>query len=264
MKPRYLVKVVIPIYRIEMRDWEWDALRNNVEKLSKYPIVFLAPEGLDISSVVKECPSASVCRVSNQWLGTERGIQGYNDMMMNEKFYELFVDSTYILICHTDAWIFQDELEQWCNKRYSVVAAPWMKKSISRLPVIKTFAQLWQRLFVSSARRRPNLDGKIGNGGLSLRHVPAFLEACREYANAVQFYNSHKEEAFNEDIFWATVPKWFVYPDAKEAAQFAVDCKPEMFYQMNGNQLPMGCHGFNVKNRVNFWKWFIPALRDSR
>ncbi len=262
IKPHYLVKVVMPIYREGLPDWELKALRNNVDKLSKYPILFLAPEGLDISRIVNQFPSVSVCRVSTQWLGKERGIHGYNDMMMSESFYQLFADTSYILICHTDAWIFRDELEQWCRMGYSVVAAPWVKKGVSRLPIVKTVATLWQRLFVSRARRRPNLDGKIGNGGLSLRAVAAFREACQEYADEVNLYKSHTEEAFNEDLFWATIPTKFRYPEAKLAAHFAIDCKPSLCFKMNGNRLPMGCHGFNVKSRLSFWSRFIPAIKD--
>ena len=62
--------------------------------------------------------------------------QGYNEMMMSEKFYELFSDYEYILICHVDAWLFRNELVEWCRKGYDHVAAPWpMRPRYGRFPL---------------------------------------------------------------------------------------------------------------------------------
>lgn len=58
--------------------------------------------------------------VSDTWLGVRNGIAGYNQMMLSREFYQLFNDTEYLLICHTDAWIFRDELEDWCKKDMTV------------------------------------------------------------------------------------------------------------------------------------------------
>lgn len=47
---KYSVKIIIPFYKETLKDWEKAALANNMEKLSNYPVVFLKPEGLNISS----------------------------------------------------------------------------------------------------------------------------------------------------------------------------------------------------------------------
>lgn len=122
---KQLVKIIIPFYKEELKDWENAALTNNIKKLAGYPIVFLAPEGLNIERYTQTYPQVEIIRVSTNWLGTQRGIAGYNEMMMSEAFYQLFADSEYILICHTDAWIFSDQLQQWCQKGYDLIAAPW-------------------------------------------------------------------------------------------------------------------------------------------
>lgn len=113
---KQLVKIIIPFYKEELKDWENAALANNIEKLAGYPIVFLTPEGLNIERYTQTYPQAEVIRVSTNWLGTQRGIAGYNEMMMSEAFYQLFADSEYILICHTDAWIFSDQLQNGAKK----------------------------------------------------------------------------------------------------------------------------------------------------
>ena len=121
---KYSVKIIIPFYKETLKDWEKAALANNMEKLSNYPVVFLKPEGLNISSYEQACPQAETISVSTDWLGTKRGIAGYNEMMMSEAFYQLFSDCEYILICHTDAWIFRDDLS----------ACWWALPSVRPLP----------------------------------------------------------------------------------------------------------------------------------
>ena len=124
MSAKNLVKVVIPLYRTDLTQPEWAALSNNVRRLSGWPIVFVTPEGLDVSGFMDVCPSAENVRVTSDWLGKRNGIAGYNRMMMSSEFYRLFEDTEYILICHVDAWIFTDNLAAWCAKGYDVVAAP--------------------------------------------------------------------------------------------------------------------------------------------
>ena len=53
---KYSVKIIIPFYKETLKDWEKAALANNMEKLSNYPVVFLKPEGLNISSYEQACP----------------------------------------------------------------------------------------------------------------------------------------------------------------------------------------------------------------
>lgn len=85
------VKVIIPIYKKVLNDWESAALANNMRWLSAHPIVFLKPEKLDITATIRQYPQVEIMEVSTDWLGTKRGIAGYNEMMMSKGFYNLFV-----------------------------------------------------------------------------------------------------------------------------------------------------------------------------
>ena len=80
-----------------------------------------------------------VREVSDEWLGRKNGIAGYNRMMLSAGFYELFRDYEYLLICHTDAWIFRDELADWCRRGYDCVAAPWVRRKVYDLPILKQY-----------------------------------------------------------------------------------------------------------------------------
>ena len=96
---KMLLKVVIPFYKENIATWEHAALDNNLRMLSAYPICFLYPRGLNMEKYAQAHPQAELVEVSPDWLGTKRGIQGYNEMMMSKSFYDLFSDCEYILIC---------------------------------------------------------------------------------------------------------------------------------------------------------------------
>lgn len=261
MGMKHQVKVVIPVYREEITDCERASLKNTMERFAAYPIVFVKPEGMQPEDWAEEYPQAEWIEVSSEWLGTKRGIQGYNEMMMSRAFYELFPDTEYILICHLDAWIFRDELADWCSKGYDIVAAPWPTRPLYNHFPFKQYLQ-WKQHKADSRIVRSRMYGRIGNGGLCLRRVEAFCNACTTYSKEIAYFLSQSEtnELYNEDIFWALVPAEFHYPTVEEALRFAFDLKPALCYSLNHHHLPMGCHGYMHRSRLRFWRQFIPGI----
>lgn len=133
---KHSVKIVVPLYMERLPRVEDETLAHNMKVLQGHPVCFLCPEGLDMTAHTARYPFAEVMRVSDEWLGRKRGIQGYNGMMMSAAFYDRFADCEYILICHTDAWIFRDEVLAWTEKGYDQVAAPWpMRPRYTRFPL---------------------------------------------------------------------------------------------------------------------------------
>lgn len=251
------VKVVIPIYRT-LTPFEEASLRQTRKVLANYPIEIIYPEGAAIERLVAEREGLESRAVSNEWLGSKNGIAGYNAMCLSEEFYALYADYDYILICHTDAWIFRDELAEWCEKGYDYVGAPWPKRKKYDNPIIKCFLKLSKALF-SSPTHLLRQDGfnKVGNGGLSLRKIESFIEACDRYATIIEYFKSHHGTRYNEDWFWAIIPKEFHYPTVREALRFSWDVKPELCYELAGGELPFGCHGWTKENFYKFWQPII-------
>lgn len=252
------IRVLIPVYRACPTDDERRAIANNVRMLAAHDVAYVAPEGLDMRPYTELAPAAGVVRVGDEWLGSRNGIAGYNAMMLSERFYRLSEAWDYILICHPDAWIFRDELAQWAARGYDCVAAPWMRRPVYDLPVIRHYMSWRQR---SRHRRglkcRADLYGRIGNGGLSLRRTAAFIEACRLYAGRAAEYLAVRSHFYNEDVFWATVPDRFRYPDPTEALAFAFDTTPAYCFRLTGGRLPMGCHSWSKPKMYRFWRRFI-------
>ena len=251
------VKVVVPVYKEHLQGRELLTLKNNAQKLACYPHVVVAPEGLNVDAITCEIPSCEVVRVSKEWLGSN-GVAGYNRMMLSKSFYELFADCEYILICQSDAWVFSDCLSEWCDKGYDYVGAPWPKRKVYELPIIKQYLWLRRKLLGGGDRiLRQDYFGKVGNGGFSLRRISSFIEACDTYANRAEEFKRSKGIVFNEDWFWALVPKNFRYPSFDEALGFSFDSHPELCYKLAERKLPFACHGWYKKRNIKFWSPII-------
>ena len=252
------VKVLIPVYRSVLSETERASVAQTVRMLGRHPLLLLHPCNVDVSAVLAEFPALRPLAVSDEWLGTRNGIAGYNRMMLSADFYDLFADTEYILVCHTDAWIFRDELSEWCARGYDCVAAPWVRRPVYDLPLVRQWMALRLRQSLRSGRpTRQILYGRVGNGGLSLRRVAAFRTACARYHERIERFAADPHHLFNEDVFWATVPAEFRYPSWREALAFAVDTHPAYCLRLAGGRLPFGCHSWSKPRMRRFWKRII-------
>ena len=250
------VKVVVPVYKERLEGRELLSLKNNAEKLARYPHIILAPEGLNVDAVVAEVPGAEVVRVSGEWLG-KNGVAGYNRMMLSKSFYELFIDTDYILICQSDAWVFCDRLDEWCDRGYDYIGAPWPKRRVYNLPIVRQWLWLRRKLFGSERILRQDYFKRVGNGGFSLRRIDSFIAACDRYANRIEEFKQGKGIVYNEDWFWALVPREFLYPSFDEALGFSFDSHPELCFRLAEGVLPFGCHGWYKRRNIEFWSPII-------
>lgn len=249
------VKIVIPLYCTDLRDEEIRSIERTCSVLSRHPIVLLIPETLDPAPFNERFPGHEIMRVSDEWLGTKHGIAGYNRMMMSREFYALFSDTEYILICQADCWIFRDEVDRWCDAGYDYVGAPSPRRPIYNWFPVRWYLALRRKM--ASGILRQDLVGKVYNGGLSLRRVASFLQACDDYREEIAAFLSRHHHLYNEDVFWSLVPVSFRYPPVDAALGFSFDVKPDFCYKLNGRRLPFGCHGWYKKPVCEFWEKII-------
>jgi hypothetical protein len=134
------------MYRAGLLPDEVYAVRHALAFLSRYPLFVALPRALN-------APLAQFTPVHFEDSYFD-GIAGYNRLMLSTAFYERFARFRYILIYQLDALVFADRLLEFCAQGWDYIGAPWLKSP-------------------KDAR-----DGFVqgGNGGLSLRHVPAFLD----------------------------------------------------------------------------------------
>jgi hypothetical protein len=191
-------------------------------------------------------------------------------------FYEAFRDYEYMLVYHPDALVFSDQLDEWCEKGYDYIGAPWL--NCDDTP------------FVTKPR--------VGNSGFSLRRIEGFLsvldsttywidpeeywrEFCRSnpahwrwlnfwrrYAKRLRAFNNVQnyirwyltQQDAKDDYFWSDdavryYPA-FRIPPVEEALHFAFEAAPRLCYKLTQGRLPFGCHAWTTYDRA-FWEPYL-------
>ncbi|GHT64318.1 hypothetical protein FACS189451_11850 [Bacteroidia bacterium] len=236
-----LVKIVIPVYKNDLAKDESLALAQCCKILSRYPIVIVKPESLDVSAILRKYPQLEIENFDNDFF---KSIEAYNTLMLSPSFYERFLNCEYILVYQLDAYVFRDELEDWCRKSYDYIGAPWITKGIFWKKLEKFLKKLIGR------KVKKNYDDcffEVGNGGFSLRRTDTFYELALTTEVHAEF--------IPEDILWSRKLRNGNYrvPDYKEALLFSFDKYPAECFKIT-HKIPFGCHAWNRKKMVRFWK----------
>lgn len=245
------VIVTIPIYKNQHTPCEMMSIRQTCHILRNHAIVFVCPETLDVTPLAEEFQNCVFERFSDHYF---QGLEGYNRLMLSTEFYERFRENEYLLIAQPDVFIFRDELEEWCNKGYDYVAAPWLRRNVYNRPIVKQYMD-WQMRRANSKglRVRQNLFGKIGNGGLSLRRISSFINVISSKQNIIRDYLENPRPFYAEDTFFGLECPEFNYPTVSEALLFSFDKDPDYCYSLTGGKLPFGCHAWYKGKTRHFW-----------
>jgi hypothetical protein len=252
-----LVKVVIPIYKIDLNNEELISLKQCCKVLSRYPIAIAKPESLNIGALLQQYPQLEIESFNDAFFET---LEFYNRLMLSSEFYKRFLDYEYILIYQLDAYVFRDELELWCRKSYDYIGAPW----IERNRFVKRIGAILKKI-IGKKDKHPYSDAyyKVGNGGFSLRRVRSFYEITMKETDLIRSYLHPAKKYIKympEDIFWALEPHrrnyCFLVPEYEEALLFSFDKYPNECFGLT-KTIPFGCHGWNRKKRFPFWKKII-------
>lgn len=249
------VKVLVPIYKSDLDEFEQMSIKRSVEILGNHPFCIVCPEGLDLSQIEPffQAIKFEVKRFSPHYF---KGIDGYNLFMLSADFYAAFLEVDYILICQTDVYVFKDDLQKWCKKDYDYVGAPWIASP-------QNVWNKWMLKIRNAFNKNKKSDHhffKVGNGGFSLRKVEMMHQIVVELKSDIEKQLQTRDEFkyYQEDVFLSLyAPKFFPdmkIPGYKEAVDFCIDRKPHLAFEINGNKLPFACHGFNKPKVKAFWE----------
>jgi hypothetical protein len=253
------VAVIIPFYRTTISGYESIALQQCAKVLGNHPIIAVKPESLTLPVDAGQLPLADVVNFDDTYF---ESIAGYNRLMLSEKFYSRFSDYEYILIYQLDAFVFSDELLQWCNKGFDYIGAPWLR-DIEHGDLFKATKSKLQYYFHTRYDVQKNgepspkqFENRVGNGGFSLRRVQKFLQVCQTRQADIQRYLLQTgRHQYNEDAFWSIEvnrkKKTLNIPDYKTAVGFAFENSPQRALNLNQQVLPFGCHAWD--RHVQFW-----------
>jgi len=271
--------VAIVTHKPTLSPWERISLRQCDRVLHRYDLVLVCPRDMDVSAYLDVVPRLEVLRIRRRWLDT---YERFSHLKLSPLLYRSFRRYRYVLFYELDAFVFRDELRQWCDAGFDYVGAPWF-----------------------SGRPDYGDDSVVigaGNGGFSLRNVESHLRAnrvvryltppralWREYrrhtsggrmrafvsflvklagiGNSTWYYLRAPlyhlgRNVPAEDLFWtermAPALGWFEVADANVARRFSFEILPRRLYEMNGCRLPFGCHGW-YRFDPEFWRPFVAA-----
>jgi hypothetical protein len=258
--------VVIPIFKNYPTSEEKNSFVQCIKIFHKHPVILACPENFDESYYL------SLAKNQDIVIGIERfgesfftDIPNYNRLMLSLEFYRRFEKFKYILLYQLDAWVFRDELADWCSKKFDYIGAPWFEN--------------WH----NASKDSPIIG--VGNGGLSLRNVKKtsrllirmkiasilynyllkkerltkILNHSGIYLKFINYLNKRRAKGINEDFQIYQLSKiynWYKIAPYEEAIKFSFDANPGVLYEMNDSKLPFGCHGWK-RYEKDFWEKFI-------
>ncbi|MEI8327616.1 MAG: DUF5672 family protein [Candidatus Taylorbacteria bacterium] len=238
--------VLIPIYKKDLTGHETTSLIQVCKILGKYDFSIVGPESVDVAQYTKVLEGSGVKyriqRFADKYFESTKT---YNLLMLERAFYEKFSEYGYMLIYQLDAYVFEDQLEYWCEQGYDFVGAPWMRFDFLRNKVHLLDAGL--------------------NGGFSLRKISSLkrvldIGGTDGTERGREILQKFLRGGRNEDGFYSIQAKMidptFRVAPREVAMRFAFEQKPEKLFEMTSRKLPFGCHAW-LRYDPEFWKKFI-------
>lgn len=259
------VAIVVPMYKSidKLSLDEQVSMRHLKKYLNHYDKYFISPKGLELN----------YGDFKIKYFGKKyfRGVINYSELMLREEFYQAFSEYDYILIYQTDVVVFSDQLEEWCDRGYDYIGAPWFKDTLgsgyeypdacgnggfslrkvdSAIRAIKLIKKPWKHTFFRLL---------VCFGNKIFRHKPLVYFLIKTWTESA----AHRTQML-EDRYWSfEVPKYdinFKIPTALEGLKFSFEVGPEYCFKRNNSQLPFGCHAWSKYDR-KFWEPYL--LKDD-
>jgi hypothetical protein len=254
------VMVLMFAHRAEPTAEEVISLRQCVRVLGRHPMRLICPEGMDHGEYRRLAPGLEVDPIPARWLSS---LAAYNRLKVMPWLYRRYAGYEYLLTHELDAYVFTDQLDEWCQAGWDYIGGPW-----------------FEGYYASGPDSAP---AGAGNSGFSLRRVSSVLRVLGTFRfihpprNVVadwwvgrtgfgrmlkaltvgnNFCGPLNDFDRIEDVFWAdVVPRrfpWFRVAPHEVARRFSFEAQPRRLFAETGGQLPFGCHKWAVLDR-EFW-----------
>ncbi len=277
--------VIVPIYKSTLDTSEIISFNQCIKVLCNYTISIVTFKELDIKYYKYELEKAKITYIvsffaSEYFFGTE----GYNRLMLSLDFYKKFEKYKYMLIYQLDAYIFIDELKEWCAKGYDIIGAPLIEDKYAEEKKyflnhynggfsLRNITYCMQLLSYKGPLLKPNIIYRIVKKefkGKPLMGFIYFVLRSLGRQNNVAFLK--RKTPINEDLLltlglfvsWidsdVTRKEAWIYPKLpsnEEAIKFAFERYPSYLFELNSNKLPMGCHAWEKFEYDTFWGKYI-------
>jgi len=269
------VCIVIPLYNEKLNPYEEISLLQCLRILGKHDIYITHPKKKNIQLTGEFTKNPANIHFKSFPGKYFRSPQTYNRLLTSKKYFYAFRDYEYILMYHPDAFVFKDELADWCEKGYDYIGAPMyeydgtihpseylgignggfsLHKTKSAIKVLSSMRRVYSIAGLLKWYLKYNWKGRI-------RYLPYFIRVFLGLAGRSHYLFNYLR--LNEDVFWGVlVPKafsWYRVPEFKEAIQFSMEYNCKKLYIENGEKLPFGCHQWYKGEFLEFWHEKIEA-----
>jgi len=264
--------IVVPVYLENPSDEEMRSFAQCVNILQNHDIFLITFEGLDCSVYEKIANEASF--TLKKKLFDKRfftSVSGYNKLCLSSFFYQEFKEYEYMLIYQLDAWVFRDELDEWVEKGYDFIGAPWFYKykkgkDFEMLDIVGNGGFSLRKIsfcqkVLSNNSRMPLLTPRgvirtMDNPGGNLLRI-----FCRliGFKNNMRFFlegECEEDKVFASQNYIFGKKKW-KFPTPLEASKFSIERNPSYLFELNQCRLPFGCHAYKKYEYDSFWKKYI-------
>jgi hypothetical protein len=237
--------VVIPIYRSKLEPFEKISLLR-LKQLIKKDVYLIAPDDLCIDEYKNLWSNISIKYFSSEFF---KSVLTYNKLMLSTEMYERFASEyEWMLVYQLDAFLFHANLDQFVNSTYDYFGAPWIPSQL----VHPRFKNPYLLKILGA-------KVSVGNGGLSLRRISSTLKLLRSKYTHPEGW-SHNEDGFF--AYWGVRSSSFKSCTFEMGSQFAFEKNPEILFRVNGEKLPLGCHGLPKYNDEFYISIIRPLLND--
>jgi hypothetical protein len=241
--------VLIPIYKNQLDEDELFSVKTSLSNLQGHDIYWVAPAGLDLSFY-----NENFGAITAQYFDADyfKNIAGYNKLLTSPFFYETFIKYDFSLICQPDAIVLKPELNDWLEKPYDYIGAPWpngysLKIQTKKIPIPEGIT----------------CTAFVGNGGLSLRRNQACIDLLNEFDDLAEMWRA---QGHAEDLFFSllgTLSKNYILPNIRIAGEFSQETNIKIISKITKNCIPFGIHAWEKYDKP-YWNKVIKGVLNEK
>jgi hypothetical protein len=265
------VIVLIFVHDQNLEWFEKISLEQCYRILGKHPIRLVCPEGLNLAEYRAIVPEIHVDFIPRHWL---QSVRSYNRLKILPWLYRRYSGFDFMLTHELDAFVFRDELLEWCERGWDYIGAPWFEGfqfaepdapfrgvgnsgfSLRRIRAMIDVRNTWRTVREPAHIIREILSSDRG----SMRKAAAMAKGLlfNNFHPPFTLANCNMDDALktHDDCFWCLeVPKrfpTFKVASLDDAKRFSFEVNPSRLYAECGERLPFGCHKW-MNFEPQFW-----------
>jgi len=260
--------VAVFAHKPDLTRYEEISLTQCGRVLGNHPLKLICPLGMNVSAHLKLAPQLEIDPVPPAFLSS---LSAYNKFKISPWLYDRYQDYDFMLTYELDAFVFRDELQEWCGAGWDYIGAPWFKGDLQKpeAAIIRSGGNSGFSLRRIAPARRLNRRWKLIR---PVHHVyrdwmRSTRGSQRQYRELIElawgkniFHHRFSKVEVNEDLFWSrdVARRFSEYRVAPytQARRFSFEALPERLLAENAGLLPFGCHKWHT-GLLNFWRPYL-------